>query len=67
MDTESAEAGGGSQPTAAASSHKEAMGETETWLPDGYSQIFRLHVFGPLCFWTMAPLHYAAKLDPFLS
>ena len=29
MDAESAEAGGGSQPTAAASSHKEAMGETE--------------------------------------
>ena len=37
------------------------------WLPDGYSQIFRLHVFGPSGFWTMAPLRYAAKFDPFLS
>ena len=31
------------------------------------SQIFRLNVYGPLGFWTMAPLHYAAKFDPFLS
>ena len=31
----------------------------------GYSQIFRTIVFGP--FWTMAPLRYAAKFDPFLS
>ena len=38
-----------------------------TWLPDGYSQIFRSHVFGPSGFWTMAPLRYAAKFDPFLS
>ena len=36
-------------------------------LPDGYSQIFRLHVFGPLGFWTMATLPYAAKFDQFLS
>ena len=28
---------------------------------------FRSYVFGPLGFWTMAPLHYAAKFDPFLS
>ena len=25
------------------------------------------YVFGLLGFWTMAPLRYAAKLDPFLS
>ena len=25
------------------------------------------YVFGPLGFWTMAPLRYAAKFDPFLS
>ena len=37
------------------------------WLPDGYSQIFRSGVFGPSGFWTMAPLRYAAKFDPFLS
>ena len=37
------------------------------WLPDGYSQIFRSHVFGPSGFWSMAPLRYAAKFDPFLS
>ena len=37
------------------------------WLPDGYGQIFRSNVFGPSGFWTMAPLHYVAKCDPFLS
>ena len=37
------------------------------WLPDGYSRIFRSYVFGPSGFWTMAPLRYAAKFDPFLS
>ena len=36
-------------------------------LPDGYSQIFRVYVFGPSGFRTMAPLRYAAKFDPFLS
>ena len=25
------------------------------------------YVFGPSGFWTMAPLRYAAKFDPFLS
>ena len=40
---------------------------TKVWLPDGYSQIFRLYVFGPSGFWTMAPLLYATKFDPFLS
>ena len=44
-----------------------AMGTANTWLPDGYSHIFRLYGFGPLGFWTMAPLRYAAKFDPFLS
>ena len=39
----------------------------KAWLPDGYSQIFRPYVFGPLVIWTMAPLCYAAKFDPFLS
>ena len=38
-----------------------------TWLPDGYSQIFRLCVLGLSGYWTMAPLRYAAKFDPFLS
>ena len=36
-------------------------------LPDGNSRILRLYVFGPSGFWTMAPLRYAAKFDPFLS
>ena len=39
----------------------------DAWLPDGYSQIFRSYLFGPSSFWTMAPLRYAAKFDPFLS
>ena len=38
-----------------------------SWLLDGYSQIFRSCVFGPSGFWTMAPLCYDAKFDPFLS
>ena len=41
--------------------------DLQGWLPDGYSQNFRLYVFGPSGFWTMAPLRYATKLDPFLS
>ena len=36
-------------------------------LPDGDSRILRSYVFGPSGFWTMAPLRYAAKFDPFLS
>ena len=36
-------------------------------MPDGNSQILRSYVFGPSGFWTMAPLHYAATFDPFLS
>ena len=36
-------------------------------MPDGYSQIFKSYVFGPSGFWTMDPLRYAAKFDPFLS
>ena len=40
---------------------------TDTWLPDGYSQIFRSYVIVPSGFWTMAPLRYAVKCDPFLS
>ena len=39
----------------------------QAWLPDGYRQILKLYVFGPSGFWTMAPLRYAAKFDPFLS
>ena len=38
-----------------------------SWLPDGYSQILRSYVFCPSGFWKMAPVHYAAKFDPFLS
>ena len=41
--------------------------DVKAWLPDGDSQIFRSYVFGPSGFWTMAPLRYAAKFDPFLS
>ena len=44
-----------------------AAGSAQAWLPDGYSQIFRLYLFGPLGFWTMAPLRCTAKFDPFLS
>ena len=33
------------------------------WLPDGYSQLLISYVFGPSGFWTMAPLHCAAKFD----
>ena len=29
--------------------------------------ILESYVFGPSGFWTMAPLRYTAKLDPFLS
>ena len=29
--------------------------------------LLRLYVLGPSGFWTMAPLRYAAKFDPFLS
>ena len=40
----------------------------KAWLPDGNSQIFSSYVFGPSSgFWTMAPLRYTAKFDPFLS
>ena len=39
----------------------------ETWLPDGYIQIFISYVFDPSGFRTMALLHCAAKLYPFLS
>ena len=33
----------------------------DSWLPDGYSQIFRLYLLGLSGFWTMAPLRCAAK------
>ena len=39
----------------------------QSWLPDGYNRILRSYVFGPSGFWTMAPLRYAAKFDPFSS
>ena len=38
-----------------------------TMVSDGYSQILRTYVFGPLGFWTMAQLRYAAKFDAILS
>ena len=31
------------------------------------ARFYRSYVFGPSGFWTMAPLHYSAKFDPFLS
>ena len=33
----------------------------------GCSQILRSYVLGPSGFWTMAPLRYTSKFDPFLS
>ena len=48
-------------------SQENGGAEEPVWLQDGYSQIFRSYVFGPSGFWTMAPLRYAAKFDPFLS
>ena len=58
--------------SASATNHRRGGGDMdgsdgEAWLPDGNSQIFRSHVLGPSGFWTMAPLRYAAKFDPFLS
>ena len=37
------------------------------WLPDCFSEIFRLYVFGPSGFWTMPLLRCIAKFDPFLA
>ena len=31
------------------------------------AEFLESYVFGPLGLWTMAPLRYAAKFDPFLS
>ena len=31
------------------------------------ARFLELYVFGPLGLWTMAPIRYAAKFDPFLS
>ena len=45
----------------------QKLSHNQAWLPDGYSQIFKLYVFSPSGFWTIAPLRYAAKFDPFLS
>ena len=42
---------------------RESNDPSRTWLPDGYSQIFRLYVFGPSGFWTS----YTAKFDSFPS
>ena len=46
--------------------HRRIGRGLQAWLPDGYSQNFRSYVFGTSGFWTMAPLRYAAKFDPFL-
>ena len=43
---------------------KAYQGWKHTWLPDGYSQIFTLYVFGPLGY---GPATQVAKFDPFLS
>ena len=47
--------------------HPETDSLFMSWLPDGYSRIFRSYVFGPPGFWTMVPLRCAAKFDSFLS
>ena len=52
---------------AAALARGKELEEAKAWLPDGCSQIFISDVLGPSGFWTMAPLRYAAKFDPFLS
>ena len=39
----------------------------QSWLPDGYSQILRSHVFGPLGFLTVAPLRYKIRSLLFLG
>ena len=41
--------------------------QAKPWLPEGCGQIFKSYVLGPSGFWTMAPLHYTATFDPFLS
>ena len=46
---------------------RDHLGEGQAGLPDGYSQIVRWYAFGPSGFWTMVPLCYTAKFDPFLS
>ena len=44
------------------------MRKFHTWLPDGYSLIFRSYVFGHSGLdYGSATLRYAAKFDPFLS
>ena len=39
----------------------DGFSNLEAWLPDGYSQIFRSYVFGPLGFWI------SMGIDPFWS
>ena len=41
----------------AVNQHRDSLASYQAWLPDGDSQILRLYAFGPLGFWTMAPLH----------
>ena len=41
---------------------REGRKGRNSWLPDGYSRIFRSYVFGPSGFWTMAPLRYTAVI-----
>ena len=46
---------------------KLSWSEWQAGLPDSYRIIFRLYVFGPSGFWTLAPLRCAAQFEPFLS
>ena len=39
----------------------------EPWLPDGYSRIFRLFVFSPSGFWTMATLQNLISSFPWIA
>ena len=50
-----------------ANKHKMKFLDYQAWLPDGDSRVLRSYVLGPPGFWTMAPLRYAAKYDPFRS
>ena len=47
--------------------HVDHQGGRRRHLRGCQMTILRLYAFGPSGFWTMAPLSYAAKYDPFLS
>ena len=42
-------------------------GDVKAWLPDGYSQIFRSHVFGPSGFWTRLSFEHEGEACSFTT